>query len=379
MISCIDDARRNPLHIPLRRATSPRRDISPAVIRSAAAAVYSAVVSARRRWYCEGQRQRHLERPVISVGNLAVGGSGKTPFVEYLARLLAADGEHPAILSRGYGRRANPAGVTVVSDGVVRADLDHAGDEPLMLARALPGVPVLVGPARYLAGRLAEQRFGATVHLLDDGFQHVTLARDVDLVLLSESDFDDRVLPAGRLREPLSTAARADAVILSGPQPDVLERSRRLIHGPAHFTSVRALTRVAWVSSGETVGPSELTAVFAVAGIARPQRFFDDLTAAGHGVSGTMAFADHHRFTSADVARVANAARRVQASVVVTTSKDLVRLEAVDCRALPLAVAHISTNVAPHNPFAEWLRSRLASARASRMADAPSRALVRAQ
>ena len=119
------------------------------------------------------ERRRRLSRPVISVGSLRVGGSGKTPIVALIARLLVEVGERPAVLSRGYGRRAASDGVTVVSDGAsILASVDAAGDEPLMLARALPRVVVLVGSSRYLGGRLAEQQFAATVHVLDDGFQH---------------------------------------------------------------------------------------------------------------------------------------------------------------------------------------------------------------
>ncbi len=173
------------------------------MILTAASSLYGAAASWRRRWYARDPgRQRHLSRPVVSVGNLCAGGSGKTPVVEQIARVLVDRGERPAILTRGYARRRALDGVTVVSDGSkILAGLETAGDEPLMLARALPGVPVLVAADRYLAGRLAERQLGATVHLLDDGFQHLALARDVDLLLVAEEDLTDRMLPAGRLRE----------------------------------------------------------------------------------------------------------------------------------------------------------------------------------
>ena len=169
---------------------------------SAASSLYGAVASRRRAWYVRSpDRQRRLRQPVISVGNLSVGGSGKTPVVAHLARMLQAFGERPAILSRGYGRRVQDDGVTVVSDGTqVRADFDHAGDEPLMLARALPGVPVVVASERHLAGRLAESQLGATVHLLDDGFQHVQLWRDINLLVKSKGS---SITASG----PLATAA----------------------------------------------------------------------------------------------------------------------------------------------------------------------------
>ena len=185
------------------------------MILSAASSLYGAIAVQRRQWYArDATRAKRLCRPVISVGNLRVGGSGKTPTVAHLARLLLTAGERPSILSRGYARRIPADGVTVVSDGDrILSDVDHAGDEPLMLARMLPGVPVLVGPDRYLSGRFGEERLGVTVHLLDDGFQHVALFRDVDLLLVDADDLTDAVLPAGRLREPLSVARAADAVL----------------------------------------------------------------------------------------------------------------------------------------------------------------------
>lgn len=147
--------------------------------------LYALGARVRRRTLSRSDAQRRLDWPVVSVGNLSVGGSGKTPLVAYIARLLEDAGERPAILSRGYARTRPEDGVTVVSDGIrLRADIERAGDEPLMLSRALPRVPVLVSADCYLAGRLAELRLGATVHLLDDGFQHMVLARTVNLLVL---------------------------------------------------------------------------------------------------------------------------------------------------------------------------------------------------
>ena len=143
--------------------------------------LYGRVAEARRAWYGgHPARQRRLDRPVISVGSLAVGGSGKTPAVAAIVRLLQARGERPVILSRGYGRRAATAGVIVVSDGTrLLEPVERSGDEPQMLARWLPDVPVLVAADRHRAGRVAERQLGASVHVLDDGFQHLRLARDI--------------------------------------------------------------------------------------------------------------------------------------------------------------------------------------------------------
>src|SRR6187399_1709623 len=168
--------------------------------------VYAAAARYRRRHYAiHPELRRKLVRPVISIGNLAVGGRAKTPLAALVAERLLTMGECPAILSRGYGRRDRGDGVVVVRDpGGIRADLDRAGDEPLMLARRLPGVSVLVSPSRYLAGVLAERHLGATVHILDDGFQHFDLHRDADIVAVARQDVEHpATLPGGRLREPL--------------------------------------------------------------------------------------------------------------------------------------------------------------------------------
>jgi tetraacyldisaccharide 4'-kinase len=185
----------------------------PLAVARTLAPLYARAARARRE---AGRRHaRPLRQPVVSIGNLSVGGSGKTPLVAFVASLLRDLGERPAVLSRGYARQRAEDGVVVVSDGrSLCADVDRAGDEPMWLARALPGVAVLVAADRHLAGALAESRLGATVHVLDDGFQHHGLARDVDLVVVSAADLADVTLPAGRLREPLEALARADALVV---------------------------------------------------------------------------------------------------------------------------------------------------------------------
>ncbi len=196
--------------------------------------MYAAAARYRRRYYARRSfLPRRLARPVISIGNLAAGGRAKTPVAALVAERLRARGERPAILSRGYARRDAADGVVVVRDpGGIRADLDRAGDEPLMLARRLDGVAVLASGSRYLAGRLAEHHFGCTVHVLDDGFQHFDLDRDADLVLLAPEDLTDpRTLPSGRLREPLDAASAADAFIaLDGADVERVANGRPFWH-----------------------------------------------------------------------------------------------------------------------------------------------------
>src|SRR5689334_300207 len=171
----------------------------------------------RRRIERQPQRQHRLARPVISVGNLSVGGTGKTPVVEAIAQWLVEQGQRPAILSRGYARADAVDGVVVVSDGrAIRSSVEQSGDEPLMLARQVPAAIVCVSPDRHLAGTLAERELGATVHILDDGFQHIELARNLDVLVTTIGEIPNgKVLPMGRLREPIDAAARAQVLVVS--------------------------------------------------------------------------------------------------------------------------------------------------------------------
>jgi tetraacyldisaccharide 4'-kinase len=325
--------------------------------------MYGAAASWRRRWYARHpDRQRRLARPVISVGNLGVGGSGKTPLVEHIARLLVSAGERPSILTRGYGRRHSRPGATVVSDGSqVLACLDESGDEPLMLARALQndGVVVVVGADRYVSGLLAENHLGATVHILDDGFQHFSLARDVDLLATSEHDLDDRPIPAGRLRETLTSASAADAALVDAGYLPAAERVGRALGIATVFRVTRTLEPPRMVNSGETVVVPAGSRVFAVAGIARPERFFSDVTANGWEIVGSLAFRDHHPFTHADVVRIEREARKSAAAIVLTTAKDAMRLAPIDLRDLPVALVPLTATIEPSADFLAWLRGRL--------------------
>jgi tetraacyldisaccharide 4'-kinase len=328
----------------------------------ALSSAYGAAAAWRRSRYASGALpRRRLARPVVSVGNLRVGGSGKTPAVEYIARLLAAAGERPAILTRGYARRIPDDGVTVVSDRTrVIADLDHAGDEPLMLARLLPGVPVLVGPDRFLSGTLAERRLDVTVHVLDDGFQHLDLARDVDLLVVAEDDLSDRPLPEGRLRERLSAAAAADAALINAGYDAAVDRIGRAVGIATAFRVDRAIgppRRLA--GPREPVVVPANSRVFVVTGIARPDRFLADVTAAGWEIAGTMTFRDHHRFSAHDVRRIAAAAQSAGCAIVLTTEKDAVRLAPLTPPELPIAAVPLVTAIEPRDVFRDWLLDRV--------------------
>jgi tetraacyldisaccharide 4'-kinase len=329
---------------------------------------YGAAAAWRRAWYArDPSRQHRLQRPVVSVGNLRVGGSGKTPIVEYIARLLLRQGEHPAVLTRGYGRRVARDGVTVVSDRTrVIAGLDEAGDEPLMLARALPGVCVLVGADRYLSGRLAERHLGATVHLLDDGFQHLGLARDVDLLLVAEEDLLDQPMPGGRLREGLEAARSADAALITAGYDTAADRIGRAFGLAPVFRVTRTIGAPHRIDHDRdsVVVPSN-SRVFVVTGIARPDRFITDILSVGWDISGAIEFRDHHRFTPRDVRRIAAEAKATSSMIVLTTEKDAVRLAACDLGALPIAAVPLVVGVEPADAFQRWLLDRIEDGRRS--------------
>ena len=329
--------------------------------------MYDEAAWRRRQWYARRpDARRRLARPVVSVGALAAGGSGKTPFVAALARLLVEMGERPAVLSRGYGRADPVEGAAVIRDfeGTV-GSLAVAGDEPWMLARALDGVAVVVAEDRHLAGRLAETRLGATVHVLDDGFQHLPLERGTDLVLLSAADFHDpRVLPAGRLRERLATACRADALLLVDVPADGRARVEAELR-PACLFEVRRRPGPVRVHGPDRGGDGLVpgSRVAAVAGIARPERFFDDLRAAGLDVVHTVAFADHHRYGRREADRIQKEARRARAEAIVTTDKDFVRLETWLPFDPVLATMPLTCSVTPEAPFRAFIAGRLAAER----------------
>jgi tetraacyldisaccharide 4'-kinase len=306
----------------------------------------------RRSWYeRHPQARRSLDRPVISVGNLSVGGTGKTPVVAALARLLLEMSERPAILTRGYARRRDLEGVVVVSDGKrVLEPVERSGDEPQMLARGLPGVPVLVCSDRYLAGRVAERRMLSTVLLLDDGFQHLPLGRNVDIVVMPAGDLDDAVLPSGRLREPLDAASSADCLLVPGSDDDVARVSATFDRMPVFRASIR-YERLRLFDGSAPQGKR----VVAVAGIARPQRFFDALRTLGYDVVRELRFEDHHWFTSRDLDRIAAIARETGADFTVATQKDAVRLAIQP----GWAVLPMQALIEPADRFASWLRERL--------------------
>lgn len=268
--------------------------------------VFGAAVRARNEFYDRGTFQmRRLQGPVVSIGNLSAGGTGKTPFLILLGELLKQRSVLFDVLSRGYRRETK--GVALVDAAGMAGQF---GDEPLLIARKL-GVPVIVGEDRYEAGVYAEQTFGPQLHLLDDGFQHRRLARDFDIVMLTPTDVRDTLLPGGRLREPLSSLARADAVVLSGNlAPE----------------SIPEYVKRRWRVQRSIFAPTIKDACVAFCGIARPEPFFSQLQQAGLNVVATQPFRDHHAYTAEDIQKLLRLRNLNQASAFVTTEKDAINL-----------------------------------------------------
>jgi tetraacyldisaccharide 4'-kinase len=284
-----------------------------------------------------------------------MGGRGKTPLVALVAKLLLAAGERPAILSRGYGRRIREDGVVIVSDGThMSADLDRSGDEPLMLAQSLPGAAVLVCEQRAIAAALADRVIGTTVHVLDDGFQHRSMRRDLDIVVIAPEDLKDRRVPFGRLRDSPRALRAADAIVIDGRREDV---DLGDLSCPT-FVMTRHLGEPVAIEPGLTAPPRGATVV-AVAGIARPERFQRALEGAGWTVAKLLSFRDHHRYVGADLRAIAQAVHDVGADCVLTTEKDAVRLRPLRPLPAPMFAVPLTVALEPAETFAAWLRDRL--------------------
>ena len=322
--------------------------------------LYGGAHRLRERWW--RRRARALPRPVVSVGNLSWGGAGKTPLVAALAAHLCDRGHRVAVLSRGYRRRGR--GVVLVStwsEGPLVGPL-LAGDEPVLLAGELAGVAVVVGADRFRAGRAALERLSPAPDLfvLDDGFSHLALARDLDLLALPATDpwAGGRLPPGGRLREPLAAAHRAHAVLLTGlgATPEAAREVGRALSrfgfgGPAFAAPTRA-------GEARLPGGRPLAAgarLLLVSGIMRPAAFREAALAQGLTVAGECAFPDHHAYPQPSLSRIEAAFRTARADAVLATGKDAVKLHG----RLGLPLAELPIRAEPEPGFWPWLEERL--------------------
>lgn len=287
--------------------------------------VYGAAIEARNRLYNRGFfRTRRLAGPVVSVGNISAGGAGKTPFLILLGELLKQRGAAFDVLSRGYGRTTR--GVRLVNPNGSASDF---GDEPLLIARRLE-CPVVVGKSRYQAGLFAEQKFGPQMHILDDGFQHRSLARDLDIVLVTPEDLKDNLLPTGRLREPLNSLNRADVVVMSGD----LEPSAMPVSGKPIWRIRRDV---------ELSNAPARPLVFC--GIARPKRFLDQLRAKGVDPLAEKFYSDHHAYSDDDIDELLRLKTQNNVDGFITTEKDAVNLGPRISRLGSTAIAKVTMQI----------------------------------
>jgi len=298
-------------------------------------------------------RQRRLDATVISVGNLTLGGAGKTPMADYIARYLKSEGHSVAILTRGYARESS--GMRVLNDPstdtIAAGSYREFGDEPLMLARALPDVPIIVNKHRFEAGRWAEQRLGSEVLVLDDAYQHLALARDLNILLIDATDplggFE--MPPFGRLREPLYGIKRADVIIVTRADRPFDQGQTQAIFKYYCGDKVPVLyfystiARLRHIETGEVYDARSFAGwkVAVACGIGNPQAFAEDILQIGINIVSESFFGDHHAFKQEDLDRITRAARDAGADAIVTTEKDAVRLEGLTHGDVPIYAAQL--------------------------------------
>jgi len=325
---------------------------------------YRGVVALRNRLYDRGiLRQEKLPCPVVSVGNLTAGGTGKTPTVIFLANLLKGRGRRPAVLSRGYGGKAK-APVNIVSDGNrLLMGWREAGDESVLIAGAAPGVPVLTGPKRYLTGQYALRHLGADILILDDAFQHRALFRDLDIALLDAAlPFGNGfLLPRGPLREPAEALGRAHLLILTGSS----QQTEQPLPGIPSLLSFRGIRRpqgLVEAGTGRTLPLEDLRRkkVCAFAGIGAPETFRRSLADLGAEIVSFRAFPDHHPYGPPDVEDLRRLAAAAGTDRIITTEKDGIRLADFPDFLAEISHLRIGMEITPTEPFAELIFSALA-------------------
>lgn len=337
---------------------------------------YAAALKGRRLLYrCRLMKTNRLPCRVVSIGNITVGGTGKTPMTIYVARMLKRLGYKTAVISRGYKGAAEQKG-GIVSDGEsIRMTPETAGDEPYLLAQSLKGIPVLVGRNRFASGLSAVKEFAAEVVVLDDAFQHIQIERDIDLVLLdADRPFGNTyLLPRGTLREPFGVLSRCDAVILTrckNEKTAVIEQIREKIHQQPVFRTchVPTVTRVVGLKesggqrTGATPGADELRGrrIYAFSGLADNSNFRTSLMEMGGQLAGFQDFPDHHPYRQADIADILLAAQQSGAEVMATTEKDFIKISDRVHWPMGLFVVGLQVSFAEgQDAFGEFIGQRL--------------------
>jgi tetraacyldisaccharide 4'-kinase len=327
--------------------------------------IYSKITGFRNGLYDrEWLEIADLGAKTISVGNITTGGTGKTPLVAQIARVLLGRGEKVCILTRGY-KREDPSQRVLVSDGEqVLADAKSAGDEPFELAQKLAGRAVIIADAdRGEAGKWAKRKFGTTVFILDDGFQHRQVKRDLDIVCIDATDpwGGGKILPSGRLRESRKGLGRADIVIIT--RADLVHRleeikseiSRLNTTAPV-FTCFNNVTDIRPLKDDQ-ITPSDVARharAFAFCAIGNPESFFELLRREGFDVSATRTYRDHHSYTQKDIEELEKDAAKAGAGMLLTTAKDAVKLTGLEIK-IPCFVVEIETVIDDAEAFEDLI------------------------
>ena len=353
----------------IRQLPKPRRERSIYVFfLYLLSSIYASLIRGRCQLYRWGiLPTKKLPIKVVCVGNMTLGGTGKTPTVEYVARTLKSAGIRVAVLSRGY-KGKHEKGLAVVSDGeAILLSQEESGDEPYLLAHRLEGIPILVGRNRYNSGKMACQRFGIQVAVLDDGYQHIQLSRDMNILLVdgSEGFGNGHLFPLGPLREPLAGLTRADHFLIT--QAEKQERVQAIQETLTRWNAAAGISHGRYLpehlfdpKTGERNRPDDLTGkkILAFAGLAKPDYFFELLESLGASVVRHLAFPDHYPYAQRDLEAIRK--EMCGAEWTVTTEKDMVRLEGLDLEGLDIKVLEVRMEIFEEETFKEALFTGLA-------------------
>lgn len=345
----------------MRTERAQRMSFSGSLMLIPLSAIYGAVTRARLAAYRRGLVSiSKLPAPVISVGNLTTGGTGKTPLVEWVCRKIAKDEKRVCVLTRGYGR-VSPEDQVVVSNGTeILADEREAGDEPFLLAENLLGMAaVICNSNRVAAGKWAIENLATQIFVLDDGFQHLRLARDLNIVTIDATDpwGGGSLLPRGRLREPPKSLSRADCVVMTrADQMGDLDSIRGLVQelaGDIPVFQSRMLTSGLRSLGGEPVA-SPLQPAGAFCGVGNPESFFNHLRREGYELACTRAFADHHQYKQTEVDALVREAKAHGAESLITTAKDAIKVRRLNLT-VPCYVLEIQISIDEEDRFIDLI------------------------
>jgi len=331
---------------------------------------YAYLMKLRLRSYETGLLEsRKLPCPVISIGNIVMGGTGKTPHVIAVANFLKTSGKKPAVVSRGYGGKHGAKAIIVHDGHNLRASPDVAGDEPVMIAEALENVPVVVHKSRYVAGLKAIRELDADLIILDDGFQHLSLKRDLDIVLLNAfRPFGTRrVFPGGDLREDVGALDRADIIVLTKSETISLaqkERLRHQLHGkwpdkPIFFSENKYTSFNPLDDETLSLDCVREKTVVAFCGLAHPDHFFKALKMAGAHIVYQKAYPDHYTYKRSEIHNLCHKARQLGAKLIVTTRKDGTKLKRLATLPTKPPILQLNMKAVPEAGLFHLLRAKL--------------------